>query len=239
MIHVEVSTIVRRLILVLCMMVGAAPLSGQSVISKRARSTPLDSVLLHFERDVRARVINSPGSDLVFTIISLPAAFAPRRDSLLDGLERMALSSDNEHVRHVAAARIAFAGRVDETASPLPGIMARLTRIYHAHADPLVRISVRNSMPEQADRRAAAAFLRTVAAEADPTNDGSGPHGLFSVGDPRTEALSRLAEMGAEGRAVLQAMHRSGEARSPQARATLARMAQRGFPVIDARRREQ
>jgi hypothetical protein len=102
-----------------------------------------------------------------------------------------------------------------------------------------VRLAIRNTMPEQADRRAAAAFLRTVAAEADPTNDGSGPHGYFSVGDPRTEALSRLAEMGAEGRAVLQAMHRSGEARSPQARAILARMAQRGFPVIDARRREQ
>jgi hypothetical protein len=220
----------------LALLVSAAPLPAQTPFSERARSWAVDSVLSHFERDVRARVINSLGSDLVFTIISLPAAFAPRRDSLLDGLERMALTSDNEHVRHVAAARIAFAGRVDETASPLPGIMARLTRIYHAHADPLVRISIRNSMPGQAERRAAAALLRVIASEADPTNDGRGPHGLFSVGDPRTEALSRLAEMGAEGRAVLQAMHQSGEARGPQARAILARMAHRGFPVIDARR---
>ncbi|HEX8830218.1 MAG TPA: hypothetical protein VF705_03580, partial [Longimicrobium sp.] len=55
----------------------------------------------------------------------------------------------------------------------------------------------------------------------------------FSVGEQRALALARLSEMGEEGRTTLQAMYRSGEAISPQARIILQSMAERGFPVAD------
>jgi hypothetical protein len=239
MIHVHVSTIFRRLLLVVCVMVAPPPLCGQSPMAERARNWPVDSVLLHFERDASARVRNSAATGSATEIIYLPRAYTARQDSLVDGLERLALTSHNANVRSEAVALIAFAGTGGRTAPPLPGIIPRLARIYPAWPGDIVQLHIRNSMPEQAERRAAAAFLRTLAIAPDPGNGGMGPHGYFAVGDPRAEALSRLAEMGAEGRAVLQAIHRSGEARSPQARAILARMAQRGFPVIDARRREQ
>jgi hypothetical protein len=80
------------------------------------------------------------------------------------------------------------------------------------------------------------ALLRQIAAE--PDESGPDPvHGYFSVGEPRADALARLAEMGEDGRAALQAMYRNGEGRSPQAKIILQQMAEREFPVTDMRRR--
>jgi hypothetical protein len=129
----------------------------------------------------------------------------------------------------------AFAGTT-EIPSPIAGVVDRLLRIYCGNTEWGVRNAILNVLPQQRDRRASAAFLRSIAAEADTTNRWQPVHGYFTQGDLRTAALARLSEMGDEGRAVLQAMHRSGEARSPQARIVLEDMARRGFPVIDVRR---
>ena len=208
------------------LVLGCAPLRAQP-----PGEWPVDSILSVFERDVRARAINNRGSRRVFAILYAPEGYAARRDSLLDGLERLALTSDSEHVRHSATSNFAVAGTT-EVPFPKEGIVPRLMRIYQSKNAPLVQLSIRNYLPVQADRPAAAALLRSIAAGPDPFA-GQRPD---PIGDDRVEALHRLSEMGEEGRAVLQAMHRNGEARSPWARTVLEQMARRGFPVRDLRR---
>jgi hypothetical protein len=212
------------------------PLQSQVMLQDPSRTWPIDSVLSRFDRHIRAHLANSPGFDAVFRILRLPASYAARKDSLLEGLELLALTSDNREVREVAAERIAEAGELGRNVPPVPGIWPRLARIYRSNTAWLVRSAILDHSPMLAERGAALAFLRSVAAEEDTTTP-SVVEGYFGYGDLRIWALDRIAEMGEDGRAVLQAMHRSGEVRSPQARWTLDAMAQRGFPVRELRRR--
>jgi hypothetical protein len=217
---------------------GCGPLLAQADQVDRARTWPVDSVLARLEADVRANRVQGMGARVAYDVIYLPSAFAPRQDSLMDGLERLALTSDHDAVRREATSLIAFAGQVGRPSPPLRGVFPRLLRIYRSNTAWLVRALIRDQMPEQAERRAAAAFLRSIATEAD-SNSGVAPHGYFAIGDPRTEAVARLAEMGEEGRSVLRAMHQNREARSPQVRIMLDDMARRGFPVRDIARRQR
>jgi len=216
---------------------SSAPLLGQPLRPDRARTWPIDSVLARFESDARGNVVNGRGLSMTYSIITLPDAYTARKDSLLDGLEHLVMSSSNADVRIRAAYALATAGKGGATWSAVPRVVNRLTRIYRTTSHPDVRSPIRDQLPLEADRAAAAALLRSIAREPDDANDGTGPHGYFSYGDPRTEALSRLSEMGEEGRAVLQAMHRSGEVRSPQGRIWMEEFAHRGFPVQDTRER--
>lgn len=211
---------------------GAPPLHAQT----RA-PLPVDSIVALFERETRAHSYTGDGVGLIVEVTNAPGRYSARKDSLLDRLERLVDTSPDKHVRSTAAQWVAFAGEAGRVAPPLPGIMRRLERIYRRRGnnqDPGVRISILSSLPLQGERGAAAALLRTIASQPDTTNDATGPEGYLSVGDPRTEALAGLSQMGQEGRAVLQAMYRSGQAASPQSRITLEHMAQRGFPVTDA-----
>jgi hypothetical protein len=232
----SISAAIRLVVTGLCVL-GSSPLNAQAFRTDPSRSWPVDTVLARFEAETRARAMPSPASDLVLAILDLPASYSTRKDSLLDGLERMALTSGDERVRQFATSCIAFAGQGERLAPPRGGVLTRLLRIYRADSPPLVRLTITNRLPLLTERREATAFLRTIAAEPD-TSGGRGLHGHHSPGDRRIEALARLAEMGEEGRAVLQAMHRSGEARSPQARTILEHMARRGFPASDAARRQ-
>lgn len=221
-----------RLVLAWLLLFGYAPLHAQAARATSAGLLPVDSVLRWFEADVRTHVVQSSGSRLVYDILDLSHPYLARQDSLLDGLERLALTSTDRNVRQIAAARIAIAGEIGRTAPPRSGVLSRLVRVYRGNSAWLVRSTIMDRIPFLAERRAGAAFLRSIAAEPD-TSSGIGPHGYFAMGDPRTEALARLAEMGEEGRAVLQAMHRNRDAHSPQVRLRLENMARRGFPVRD------
>jgi hypothetical protein len=225
----------KRLVLAGLCLLAASSLEAQSGWTDRPRTLPVDSVLARFEAGERSRANPNAANRLVYDILYLPRVYSARKDSLLDGLERMALTSDAHRVRLAATSFIAFAGQGGHVVPGGGSVLARLLRVYRAGDRADVRLTIINRLPLLTERREAAAFLRTIAAEAD-TSGGQGPHGYFSHGDLRIEALARLAEMGEEGRAVLQAMHRSGEGRSPQARAILESMARRGFPVGEARR---
>jgi hypothetical protein len=215
----------------------STPVLAQPRPAERARGWPIDTVLARFEADARGNVVNGPGFDVTYSMIGLPDRYIARKDSLLDGLEHLAMSSSNADVRIRATYALASAGKGGANWSAVPRVMHRLARIYRSTSHPDVRSPIRDQLPLQAERAAAAALLRSIAREPDDANDGTGPHGYFSYGDPRTEALSRLSEMGEEGRAVLQAMHRSGEVRTPQGRIWMEEFARRGFPVEDTRER--
>ena len=219
------------------LLVISEPLPAQGLRVVAARTWPVDSVVSRFEAGVRANAANNLGSEIMFEIARLPASCTARKDSLLDRLEHLIVANSDERLRVYAAYEIAFAGEGSGNRVPVPGVVRRLTRIYHSTAHSDVRHPILDRLPLQAERAAAIGLLRSIASEPDPNNDGSGPHGYFSYGDPRTEALARLTEMGEEGRAVLRAMHSSGEVRSPQGRIMLDDIAKRGFPVRDVRAR--
>ncbi|HEX6746654.1 MAG TPA: hypothetical protein VF092_05110 [Longimicrobium sp.] len=179
----------------LSLLVASKSLPAQGVRVIAARTWPLDSIVSRFEAGVRANAANNLGSEIMFEIARLSASHTARKDSLLDRLEHLVVSNPDKRVRVYAAYEIAFAGERGGNRMPIPGVVHRLARIYHstAHAD--VRSPILDQLPLQAERAAAIALLRSVASEPDPGNDGRGPHGYFSLGDPRTEALARLTEM--------------------------------------------
>lgn len=215
-------------LLVCCGFLGVAerPLDAQQR-GDPVRTMPI-SVVLAQVGDVTREM-----SALPYGILDLPRSYAARQDSLLNGLERFGLTSPDGVVRRRAVRLIARAGDVRPGHTAIPGIVSRLRRIYLAQAeiDPaMVRSTIRALLPGQTERAAAVALLRAVAAE--PDDRGPDPvHGYFSVGEPRADALAQLAKLGEEGRAALREMHRSGEAKSPQARIILDQMAREGFPV--------
>jgi hypothetical protein len=219
------DSLLRILLLpVLCGACIRAPLVAQ----RSGGGGSVDSILSAFERDARERVSPSRARSELMQVLRLSPSSA-RRDSILDGLRRLALESEDVNVQRYSTSYLGDAGGMVAGSS----VVAHLRRIYQVR--PVVRLTVLDKMPLQLDRSAAVAFLRSVAAG--PDLNGPDPvHGHFSNGDPRTEALARLSEMGEDGAAALRAMHRSGEARSPQARIILDDMARRGFPVRDLRR---
>ena len=231
---IVVGSLARGVGLLAMVMVVAVrmPLTAQSLTQIAERTWPVDSVLSRFEADVRANTANGVGENAVARIIDLASPYSARKDSLLNGLERLAVTHSDRYVRQAATLWIASAGEVGRTAPPVRGVWPRLLRIYRSNTAWVVRSTILDQSPMLVERPSALALLRSVAAEQDTTTP-MGPEGYFGFGDLRIAALSRLAEMGEEGRAVLQAMHRSGEARSPQARMILDDMARRGFPVRD------
>lgn len=209
----------------------SGPLFAQGI----APVEPIDSIISRFERETRA---HDPATRAVHVIGTEFATgpYSARKDSLLDRLERLANFNTDENVRAFSTQMVASAGELGRASPPLPGIMQRLERIYRRRSgsdDYRGRLLIVSSLPLQSERRAAAVLLRSIASEPDRGNNGTGPHGYFSVGDLRTEALAGLASMGDEGRTVLQAMRRDSSRMSPQARIVLENMAQRGFPVTD------
>lgn len=211
---------------VLCGACLGTPLAAQHASSDWS----VDSTLSVFAREARQRVLVSRGADMVMRILQSPASPA-RRDSLLNGLRRLALESDDANVRLDATNYFGEAGGWRQQISVMDG----LQRIYQSRDSLRLRSMVLDKMPRQIDRAAAVVFLRTIAAQSD-LNRPDPVHGYFTVGDLRIQALARLSEMGDEGAVALRAMHRSGEARSPQAKLILDDMARRGFPVRDLRR---
>jgi|GEM_PF-4396783 len=104
----------KQLALVLCALVSTflapgatATLSAQDPRPNPAYTLPADSLLAHFERDARALKINNLGEVWINQVLGNPKAPPARRDSLLDGLERMAITSTSPYVRRFAVGYVA------------------------------------------------------------------------------------------------------------------------------------
>lgn len=156
-------------------------------------------------------------------------------NTMLDSLERVALTSPEADQRRAAITRISAAGWTrrgpDSAVSlpPYPGIVARLARIYRQTDDWSVRHAIMSLIIPQAERAEAVAFLAEVAREP-PAQ--APPEGVFLDAPPSplpAEAVGALTRMGPEGRAALQRLHNEGAVREPTARVYLDRLAQQGF----------
>ncbi len=140
-------------------------------------------------------------------------------DSILDGLERLALTSDNQRVRIAAAIWLGTPGEMDP---PRPGIVDRLSRVYRTCDDQAVRRALVGPAFSQRDTAAALQFLEMVARDDRPEDRGSDE-------PPARGAVQYLARLGPRGRAVLERLQREGGVKNPVARANLNYLAKGDF----------
>lgn len=147
----------------------------------------------------------------------LPAAMI---DSVLDGLQHLALTSPRSQVRTNAVGLLASAGKQwPKARSARAG--NRLAAIYRGTSDPdLKALLVGLSLSWLAEPGPALPILRDVAMQPESRED---------FPEASVWAVASLARMGDPGRAVLRDLHRRGAVRSAAARYRLDALARTGF----------
>lgn len=167
---------------VVAVFLGSIETSAQTSPSPRgARETLAD-----FQQFARTRRGTSPDE------VRHPERYAPARvDSVLAGLEQIALTADPRFIGSSAAASLARAGSVQNAP---PGVFDRQVRVYVKSNSPIVRLRILNAMFEQRDRVRSLAFLKAVAAQRTDQQD---------FQDAAVTAVEGLSRMGAAGRAAL------------------------------------
>lgn len=180
---------------------------------------------------VESREAGLPGSECgegvvpAEAIMMVPARYDPAVIStVVEGLEDLALTSDNIALRTGAVAWLGALGVADEEAGrPMPGSVERLAGLYERTTWSDTRDQVIKLMIHQDDRASALRFLADVARSDPGRNTGGIP--------PAGTAIWILTNMDSEGVAVLRQLHVEGSVTNPQAKASLERMAEADFQV--------
>lgn len=174
---------------------GSQVIARETIIRRDARET-----LTQFETTARQ------GRSAIPDAVLHPENYsATTVDSVVAGLENLALSGESELVRSEAAIALASAGSANH---PIPGAFEAKVKVYERSTSNLVRGMIINFIDTGQERQRAIEFLKSTA---------------ISVGPPRFDeapflAAQHLGFMGAEGRAVLAELHSSGKLKDPRAR---------------------
>ena len=143
-------------------------------------------VLANFQKLARTRMGSYPEE------VRHPEKFASARvDSILDGLEQIALTAEPRFTGSVAAAALAYAGSVEKAP---PGVFDRAVRVYTKSKHPIVRLKILNRMFQQKEGSRSLAFLKSVAVQRTDQQD---------FQDAASAAAEGLSRMGADGLAAL------------------------------------
>lgn len=183
------------------------PRSGVVIHRKSAAEA-----LALFEQEKRSeQPKNIGGAMMIIHLLTHPDRAQATVDSILSGLENLALNADVQRVRTAAATSLVFTG---DTRRPdhLPGAFARSMRVYRQSRDPLVRATMLPILPFYAEQGQVVAFLKSVATQSPSEQD---------YPDASSQAISALTYMGQEGRAALRELHESKGVRDPAAEALL------------------
>jgi hypothetical protein len=126
-------------------------------------------------------------------------------DSIVDGVEWMALHLKEGRARMWAAQTIATAGEIQQ---PIPTAFDRLIGLYKKADDQYVRSMILSRIELQSDQARAIAFLNGVALEG-PRNQDFAQASLFAV--------TALSHMGVRGRAALVELRSGRKMTDPRA----------------------
>lgn len=215
--RLDVST---ALILLALLGNACAPLTAQERASARVQQAlrSPDEILAQYAAERASSHGRAKGE--IIRIFVHPAQY-PRStvEELLDGLERLALTSADTLVRPAAASLVGVAGWATSK-SPLGGIVARQARIYRKTSDPMVRAAIVSSLTGAAETRPAAAFLRTIALQSSRRGD---------FPNAPVAAIRALTRLGDEGPATLRELHQSGQVHDREASAFLAQLSKTGY----------
>jgi HEAT repeat protein len=159
-------------------------------------------------------------TDRVFWVLGKPELFGQATvDTVAGGLEALATMAPTERTRLSAASILGFH-------AALPGMTARLIRVYGRSRDRTVRWSTLQLLAKAGDRRAALEFVRAVAAR--PMLEHDAP-------ETPLMALCILSRWGPEGRAALADLHTRRAVQDPHARESLQRIASHGYSCESTR----
>ena len=163
----------------------------------------------------------------VFTVLSETDRYGlrDRVDPVLDGLEKLAMSSRSPNVRLHAVSWLAASGETGGLGTGLKrmDIPARLARVYQANqAASLIVRGVLQRMAFQANVPESVNFLRDVAQVDRPEDRGSDEPAPYF-------AIEELSKMGEPGRNALRVLHAQGLVRNQGAKAHLEELAKRDF----------
>jgi hypothetical protein len=176
-----IFTLVTSIVWLVPMIAHGQALSKPSTAPKGATE-----VLANFEKRAKS------GDGTVLQIILHPEEYPRARvDSVIDGLEKLALSVESELVRTEAAGALGMAGSAKKA---LPGVFNRELRVYRNSTSRTVRAMIVHHMWDQSERDRAIAFLKSIAVQDSDREDFSGAPFLASMS---------LSEMGADGRSAL------------------------------------
>ena len=141
--------------------------------------------------------------------------------TVLDGLERIAVHSEDPALQRSAALWLAAAGWKGYRPTPIAGVVSRLVRVYRASTAHRIRAIIVSQMIPQVEDVEAASFLELVAQEDDPRERGYEWSTAYL-------AVNALSHMGPRGLAVLKRLHQQGSV-SPTAKGYLEYLKERDF----------
>jgi len=128
----------------------------------------------------------------------------PTVDSIVDGLENLALRAQPEFARRDAIIALALAG---SNKKPISGIFERVMRVYQRSDSHLVRVMIIGYIAEGQDRARGIEFLKSTATSPPPPGFDMAP----------VLAAQQLSYMGAEGRAILSELNANGAIKDSRA----------------------
>lgn len=177
------------------------------------RLKPAAEALSLFEQENRgAQPKNRDGAMTIVYVLTHPNRVSSATvDSVVSGLEHLALNADVQRVRAAATSALVFTGDTRRP-NPLPGAFARTMRIYRKSRDPLVRATILPILPFYAEQDRVVAFLKSVATQSPAEQD---------YHDAPAQAVTALTYMGQKGRAALRDLLESNSVRHPVAEAQL------------------
>lgn len=170
----------------------AAQVASTTIVRTGARD-----VLTRFEKNART------GRSGVPDVVRHPESY-PRTtvDSVIAGLEMLAVSAEPELVRSEAAVALASAGSDDH---PIPGVFEKKVQLYQRSNSNLVRGMIIAYIDSGQERTRAIDFLKATATSPAPPRFDAAPF----------LAAQHLSFMGAEGRAILTELYASGRLKDP------------------------
>jgi hypothetical protein len=187
---------------------------------RQVTSTP-HQLIAAFVRDYEGDgpLPSTAGMDLSAILLDRADYPGGSLNSVIEGLQEVALSQRSPRLRAVAIMYLASSGSRDAL-HPRPGTVARLERIYRQSNNALVRASVVTGLARSAEHHEALAFLEDVAARESQDFPGA----------PQA-ALTAIASHADEGTGLLRRLHQAKAVHDPQARLWLDQVATTGYRI--------
>lgn len=182
--------VIFRTLLTSVVLLGPSLTVAQPSGHPTAKEKGADEVLSVFQKRAKSGEASAPAQ------ITYPDRYPRARvDSVINGLETLALTAESQDVRTQAAAALGLGASAQRG---LAGMFDRELRVYRNSTSGLVRGVILHFMSDQTERERAILFLRSIATQ--------GPEHQDFDGAPLI-AATKLSEMGAEGRGVLADLH--------------------------------
>jgi hypothetical protein len=205
----------------LCCLIATLSAAAVEAQGGRPVRRPPGELVAAFVRD-NAKVGRAPSMATVeLTSVLLGRADYPSAnlDSVLEGLERVALTGTSSSLRAEAALSLSLPGS-RRALRPRSGTVARLERIYRRSDNPEVRGAIIAGLAHSVEQARALAFLEDVATEEPADYPGAA-----------LDALAAISAHEKQGSGVLKRLHETGVVHDQHARQWLDLVASRGYVI--------